>query len=331
VKARPLWTEIIPADTAFNALEPHWWDLWRRVPNATPFQTPAWLLPWWRQFRPGALRTIAVWHGRRLVGLAPFYREQGQRGGRLLPVGISLSDYLDVLIDPACAEAAPLISESGLGLSWDSWELEELSPEAGAWSLPCPRNVHSVAARQSTCPVLHLDCSVDLSGAVPSRRRRQLRRALAAAERRGKVDIDSATTGPEDFLDHLFRLHRACWEKRGESGILNEKAVQDFHRKALPRLIKAGLARCYLLSIGGVVAGAYYGIFDRGRAYAYLGGFDPAFAYESPGSILIGHAIAESVREGAGEFHFLRGRESYKYSWGAVDRWNRQRSFRRVS
>jgi CelD/BcsL family acetyltransferase involved in cellulose biosynthesis len=90
------------------------------------------------------------------------------------------------------------------------------------------------------------------------------------------------------------------------------------------------LARCYTIEIGGVVAGAYYGFSDRGRAYAYLGGFDPAFSEESPGSILMGHAIAEAMREGAAEFHFLRGQERYKYDWGGVDRWNKRRSLRRV-
>jgi len=42
-------------------------------------------------------------------------------------------------------------------------------------------------------------------------------------------------------------------------------------------------------------------------------------------------AIEAAIAEGAREFHFLRGREAYKYEWGAVDRWNRRRSFRRAA
>jgi hypothetical protein len=42
------------------------------------------------------------------------------------------------------------------------------------------------------------------------------------------------------------------------------------------------------------------------------------------------HAIEQALREGAREFHFLRGQEAYKYGWGAVDRWNQRRSFRRI-
>ena len=89
------------------------------------------------------------------------------------------------------------------------------------------------------------------------------------------------------------------------------------------------LARCWLIEIGDAVVGAYYGFHHRGRAYAYLGGFDPAYAQESPGAILIGKAIAEAAREGAREFDFLRGRENYKYGWGAEDRWTVQRVWSR--
>ncbi|TIU68745.1 MAG: glycosyl transferase, partial [Mesorhizobium sp.] len=92
-----LCTEIIRDARAFEDLEPHWWRLWRRTISATPFQSPAWLIPWWRTFAPGDLAAIAVWSGDALAGLAPLYVERHDRGQRLLPIGISLSDYLDIL------------------------------------------------------------------------------------------------------------------------------------------------------------------------------------------------------------------------------------------
>ena len=110
-------------------------------------------------------------------------------------------------------------------------------------------------------------------------------------------------------------------ELAGQLGLLEE---------ALPGLAAAGMARCYVLTIGESPAAAYYGFLAHGRAFAYLGGFDPAFEEASPGAILIGHAIAQAIAEGASEFHFLRGRESYKYSWGARDRWNKQRIWSRA-
>jgi hypothetical protein len=35
---------------------------------------------------------------------------------------------------------------------------------------------------------------------------------------------------------------------------------------------------------------------------------------------VLGEAIDAAWRDGATEFEFLRGREPYKYLWGAVDR-----------
>ena len=50
-------------------------------PTATPFQSPAWLIPWQRVFAPGELRcAVAFVHGR-LVALVPFYLERGRLGG----------------------------------------------------------------------------------------------------------------------------------------------------------------------------------------------------------------------------------------------------------
>ena len=98
--------EIIRTAAALEAIEPAWWELWRRARTATPFQSPAWLIPWWRHFAPGELTTAAAWRDSRLIGLAPFYREDGALGRRLLPLGISVSDYPDVLLDDGEAEAA---------------------------------------------------------------------------------------------------------------------------------------------------------------------------------------------------------------------------------
>ncbi len=77
--------------------------------------------------------------------------------------------------------------------------------------------------------------------------------------------------------------------------------------------------------------GAYLGLAHAGRAFAYLGGFDPVHEHVSPGAILIGHAIEEAIRGGAAEFHFLRGQEAYKYPWGAADRWNQRITWTRAA
>ncbi|MGK9234067.1 GNAT family N-acetyltransferase [Inquilinus limosus] len=323
--------ELLSEGPALAALEPEWWELWSRCPAATPFQSPAWLLPWWRCFAPGRLRTIAVRRDGRLVGLAPLYLEDGALGRRLLLLGLGTTDYLDVLIDPEHAgPAAAAIVAGARDIDWEAWELEELPPGAAALRLPCPCDCSEIEAGHSTCPTLDLVGPDDLSGCVPTRRRKQLRRALTLAAKRGATEVEPVAGAADGFLDDLFRLHGARWAGQDQPGLLRDAAVRRFHREALPGLILSGLARLYRLRIGGRVVGAFHGLSASGRTYAYLGGFDPDYAYESPGAILIGHAVAAAIREGGREFHFLRGREAYKYAWGAADRWNRRRSFRRA-
>ena len=57
---------------ALEALAAPWAALWRRVPGATPFQHPAWLIPWRRAFAHGELWVLALYRRVRLVGVLPF-------------------------------------------------------------------------------------------------------------------------------------------------------------------------------------------------------------------------------------------------------------------
>jgi CelD/BcsL family acetyltransferase involved in cellulose biosynthesis len=312
--------ERVDEDRALELLVPDWWKLWESIPAATPFQSPAWLMAWWRSFRPGMLRSVAVFKNGRLVALAPFYLENG--GRRLLPIGISLSDYLDVLIDPLYENAVGPALLAHLVQPHEVLCCEELAPDAAALRLWRASGWRAEIRPHNASPVL-------APLVIPKTKLRKLRMARhRVARRQGTIECATAATAM-DFLRELFRLHGARWEARGEPGVLADDDVRRFLELALPGLAAAGILRLYGLRFGRDMAGVYLGFFRNGSAYAYLGGFDPAFARESPGTVLIGHAIDEAVRDAATEFHFLRGKEEYKYQWGAVDRWNSRLELRR--
>jgi CelD/BcsL family acetyltransferase involved in cellulose biosynthesis len=123
-------------------------------------------------------------------------------------------------------------------------------------------------------------------------------------------------------MQEFFWLHESRWEPITGHGVCAEPVVRQFHLQAAKRMLDGGMLRLYVLRIGNSTAAAYYGFTAKGAAYAYLSGFDPQFARLSPGAQIVAHAIEEAVREGAREFHFLRGGEAYKYAWGALDRPN---------
>jgi CelD/BcsL family acetyltransferase involved in cellulose biosynthesis len=327
-----LSTECVRDAARLAALRPEWLALWRRCPAATPFQSPDWLLPWWRHLGGGELLAVVVRDGARLVGLAALfvYADGGTR--RLLPLGIGISDYHDLLLedgreDAAAALFAALRQERA---RWDVLEFEELRPEACALRLAGPPGWSDAVAENGHCPALALpEGAASVRDCVPRAKFEAVKLARNRARRRGEVAVeqaDAASVG--ELLEALIRLHAARWDERGGAGVLAEERLQSFHRVAAPLLLDAGVLRLHVLRIDERIVGAYYGFVQRDRAYAYLTGFDPEYRFESPGTILFAHAIEEALREGARAFDFLRGREPYKYGWGATDRPNRRRRFR---
>ncbi|MBP2312589.1 GNAT family N-acetyltransferase [Azospirillum soli] len=305
---------------ALEALAAPWAALWRRVPHATPFQHPAWLIPWWRSFGHGDLWVLALYRRVRLVGVIPLYRE----GDRLLPLGVGITDMLDALVEEDVPLGPVLAAIPGL-TGCPSIEFPALAPWSPLLRTAAPPGWSEEGGVTDVCPVLPLPPSAASLGAVLlASQARNLRHTTRRAERAGAIEIEAATAHTAGgMLEDLFRLHAARWGKRGESGVLADPAVQSFHRMAAPALAEAGLLRMHRLRIGGQLAAVHYGFGDGlgggRRAYYYLGGFDPELAPLGPGVLIVGHAIAEALREGAAEFHFLRGREPYKYRWGALD------------
>jgi CelD/BcsL family acetyltransferase involved in cellulose biosynthesis len=329
----PFRSRTITEVSELASLEPEWWELWQKSLTATPFQSPAWLLSWCKHFAAGNAFVLAIEFDRRLVGIAPFYCEQDQQGQCLRLMGFPVSDYHDFLIDPTFEEPTLAVLRTHLTDAgfWDVIELTELPPAAYALRMTAPVGCNESTTFASACPILSLpNTHEELARVFPARKRRALRMSRNRAARRGRMRISTPDGNTVlDTFETLVALHRHRWGSRGEPGVLADSRVQQFHRDALPALMNAGLLRFYLLQIDDRPVAAYYGLRHRHDAYGYLTGFEPAYAFESPGVILLEHAIAEATREGLHTFHFLRGREAYKYGWGAHDCWNKQRVCRR--
>lgn len=315
-------TTLIETTDGLSALHNDWLSLWRDMPRATPFQHPRWLTTWWNIFHPGQLHVIAAHRRAQLIGLAPLYVEPG---GKLLPIGISLSDITDLLADPEYESEA--LDALALALAepkstWRTWIMPDL-PHVSLAGRILLTGVRMGQRQGDRRPVLTLEGEAGLAR-VPAIKQRKLRMARHRTARARSSRIASVDDlPPQHWSTHLERLHTARWRSRGESGVLADGSTVAFQRAALAAMVEAGLARLYGLEIDDEIVGVYYGFHHRTRAYAYLGGFDPASSYFSPGTVLIGHAISTAAAEGARELDFLRGAERYKYEWGASDRSNK--------
>jgi len=325
--------EVLTADAALHALRPEWETLWRRTADkTTPFQSPAWLLPWWGAFGTGRPRVAALCgDDGRLLGLLPLYLLEEGSETKLLPVGVGVSDYLDALLDPdAPPDAAGRLLDAALAASPEatSCDLADLPPGAALLGAPAPPGWRDEGARPAAaCPVLALPPGAGLSEVLSRRRRAALRNARNRAERAGGCSIQTADAGTSgECLGALVALHRARWDARGEpGGVLADPRVLALHREAAPALIAEGALRLQVLRIGSAPAAAQYALLGGGRVFLYLSGFDASRDHESPGAILLGGLIEWALAGGRRELHFLRGDEDYKYAWGAEDRFNAAR------
>ncbi|MBV9014864.1 MAG: GNAT family N-acetyltransferase [Alphaproteobacteria bacterium] len=324
--------ELIDSDAGLQALIPEWAALWRRVPTSAPFQSPLWLTAWWSQFGTGIPRIITARAGGALIGVLPLYELHETDSIKLLPLGISVSDYIDALIDPAYPDIPDLLLAAIADIIFSQQcHLPDLPPDAALRRAASPHNLREICDPGPPCPVLILPADPDdLAAVVPRKTLRDVRQAQSRSEAVGPVTIETADLSTVDgALEALFCLHQKRWRKRGEEGVLADPAVRRFHHEAASAFCAAGILRLYELRIGTTLAGVYYGFHSNRKAYAYLGGFDPEMTRLSPGAQLLQHAICAAIHEGAREFHFLRGGESYKYAWGATDQFNLARTFRR--
>ena len=315
-----------------DRLVPEWRVLWHRVPDATPFQSPEWLLPWWRCFGNGAPVVLTAREDGQLIAVLPLYQLDEAGCRKLLPIGISLSDYLDALVDSNDPGAAGELLASLLDVpGWEECYIPDLPPRAALLAARCPGRLTVHRSAGETCPVLALPAAVaELREVVPRKTLRDLRQARRRAAAAGRVEaIRADASTVSGFMQDFFRLHEGRWQPIAGHGVCADPVVRDFHLTAAQRMLDAGMLRLYVLRVGNSTAAAYYGFTAKRTAYAYLSGFDPEFAELSPGTQIVAHAIEEAIREGALEFHFLRGGEAYKHAWGAVDRPNTALTLRR--
>jgi CelD/BcsL family acetyltransferase involved in cellulose biosynthesis len=331
--------EEVTTTEALEKLRPEWSALWARCPTATPFQSPEWLIPWWRYIGAGELWTLALRQRGYLVGLAPFYiyMQPGSSEREVFPVGIATTDYLDVLLDPEFASCGAATVFAHLDAAWQRWDvrdLQQLRPQSALLHATMPAGWSEELTTQEPCPTLTLPDSLEeLSALVPAHLRKNLRYYWRRAEKIGQVRVESADQHNLDaLLESLLQLHHSRWAKRGLTGVLAPEAVQNAQRETAAGLLSRGLLRLYGLRLADRLVASFYGFTHieagKKRAYFYLGGFDPVFAYLSVGTLVIDYAIRAAVREGAAEFDFLRGREAYKYRWGATDRLTYRRRLR---
>lgn len=316
--------EVLRTDEQLAELQPEWKGLWERDPEATPFQSPEWLLPWWRQFG-GDLRAVTIRRDGELIGLLPFYIYRDWRSGlrQMLLIGVGTTDYLDGVFAPECGveQVRSAMRRLSAEPEWDAITVSQLRHESKLRrALAGGEDGNATWFESEGCARIRATTLMEL----PSKMRRNVRyyrnRALAEGELRLTLADE---TNYLDCFDTLERLHMQRWQARGERGVLADRRMVAWHRESMPLLLESGMLRMHCLCLEREPIGTLYAVADPagvpGRAerkeYLYLMAHSTQHAGLSPGTLLCALAIEHAANEGVQTIDMLRGEERYKDFW----------------
>ena len=289
-----------------KALQPEWEALWSRCPQATPFQHPGWLIPWWETFGSGQVFSFAVrGHGRELTALAPMFLHPWEGRRQVTFIGNGVSDHLDFLADNPASASSLLQALAEERERWDICDLQDLTAGGPLLSAQVPDPLHAVTCPQYVCSVVALPPDwAKYSESLPHGLKRNLRRYRAQLDAQGTVAFETAGEADfEEYLTAFFHLHRARWAMKDDKGMLDGSAMASFHSRAAQNLWAQGLVRLHGLRLNRrLIAVVYLFLWNR-RAYSYLGGFDPALARFSPG---LAHYGVHAATVGGRRSHRIR-------------------------
>ena len=176
--------------------------------------------------------------------------------------------------------------------------------------------------REDVCPVVTLPIGVEIEdflSTLGKKERHEIRRKVRRAEAVGPVRFDDSPDPLAD-LETFIDLHQRKWR---DDGLFPDTPGGAQSRVFFRRLFELhgpdGPLRLAFLSVAGkrIAAGIYIEC-DAGYLY-YNAGVDPAARDLSPGVLMIHAMVARALAAGVRRLDFLRGNESYKYDWGAVD------------
>lgn len=340
VWASPVWhTEIHTDDEAFDDLRVEWDELLGASRQQVYFLRWHWTWTWWQTFRPPHSRLFIITcrdADDQLIGLAPLYWRQRTTAGidhirEILFLGTGIftetSEYLDLIARRGYErEVAEAVAEVLKGeRHWDKLWLSEI-PAASA-VLPHLQQALGGDLEPTPCQTAHYvdtDTSWEALKQTLGRTTRQNTQRLA---RRLFENYDCAFSRAatadevERGMAALVRLHQARWQMKGEPGSFALPGMERLLGEAARGALAEDRLRLWTLTIDGRVAAVQLAFLDNGTAHCFQVGFDPAYAKDSVGKVMLMLCIKDCVEDPqVREYDFMGGDQPYKECWAKAGR-----------
>ena len=175
---------------------------------------------------------------------------------------------------------------------------------------------------EEVCPVATLPTGAtidDYLATLGKKERHEIRRKVRRAESAGEVRLVDSTDPLAD-LPAFIDLHQRRW---GATGLFPDTEGGAQSRRFFRRLFELfgadGPLHLAFLTVAGRRVGASVSFESADAVLYYNAGVDPDSRDLSPGVVMVERLMRRALERGASRLDFLRGNESYKYEWGAVD------------
>lgn len=264
-----------------------------------------------------------------VIALAPFYLRPRRFAGvtiirelNFIGTGVDLrsSEHLDVLAAPGAEqEAGAAIGQFLLARrDWDRIWL--WSVPSRSLVLPHLQNVLSASVRP--CDRVHVLDTAQSWAALRSQWSKSFRSNIERAQRTltkaHAVQFSRVTTVTAlvPALDDFVRLHQLRWQSKGQAGSFTLPKFEEFLRTAVLQAFDAQQLRFWVYRLDGKAVAVLVAFIEGGVAHYFQGGFDPAYAKHSLGSVMVARCIEDCAGDAAiREFDFMGGGSPYKDRW----------------
>ena len=309
-------------------------DEWRRlaVQRGNGFLTPDWCGAWARHYGDEHAPFVPVLRdpAGALRGLLPLALPRSGHPRVCRIAGANLGDRFHPVCEPEVEAEVAAAAGEALADAPEPWSVVSLdhvqvdTPWVEALGDATGRRLSSRSRIAAPLPLIDIATHESWDAYLATRSsnfRQQVRRFARRAAREAEVRLRrTESAGDLDAdMSTFFTLHDKRLGERGGSSLSAERA-RSFHLDFARAALEQGWLRLWILELNGSPAAAWYG-WRLGERYSYYNsGFDPVFAALSPGLVLISAVIESAFEEGASEFDFLLGEESYKYRFAERER-----------
>ncbi len=322
--------EVIADEDALTAVA----GPWRRLAESrgNGFVTPEWFFAARRSLDDASAPAVAVVRddGGNVRGVLPLLARRSRRGATAAFAGGERAD----LVHPAAAEQdearVARLAATGLADHLGSrcrLDLGRVDTTAAWWrelAEGWPSRLSPVFGPPEPLPFARIE-GLTWDGYLATRSgqfRNQVRRKTRSLERDHTVALRQASSQAEARADveTLLRLHDARWGERRDGTALAEPGARELLYEFAAQAHERGWLRLYSLDVDGETVAAWYGWRLGGRFSYYQAGFDPCWAKQSVGFLMLARTVEAAITEGASYYDLLLGGEAFKSRFATGER-----------